>query len=485
MRFNVEPVYTVVDADYVELEVLTRLLVAADDEGREIPLIDNNRFYTGLLSRVEEILRAHQIEFDISWSYDPGFKSPLEITVPTLPGIELRPHQHAATMTLIARGGRGVVNVATGGGKTEIGCAVAKHYGAQTIFVNDRVKHAIQAANRFKKYGIDCGILGGGHRDVDHMVVSAVADTLYTGIKNSDLDVWQLLERTELLMFDECHHLQSNMWTVIGENCPAHRRAGLSASAFEDPNSRCYDDMLLIGQTGEIVCHVPPRWLIDRGFLAEPLIHYTAINTPRPKSMDYSTVYNEGIVENQLRNILIAGYAEILRNYGFKVLILVQRINHGKNLLKLLKDPNVVFSYGGDQMFQWDGDLVEANMSPEELSTRFEHQTAGILIGSTVYDESIDIPSMTALIMAGGGRKYRRTVQRIGRAAHSTNEFVHVFDFWDYQHPYLQKHSRLRLQTYNQLEYKAYNGLTDFVNRTGIRMNPDQVVMDWARRSAA
>ena len=134
-------------------------------------------------------------------------------------------------------------------------------------------------------------------------------------------------------------------------------------------------------------------------------------------------------------------------------------------------------------MFRWDQELIPANMSPEALSDEFEAQTSGILIGSTVYDESIDIPSMTALIMAGGGRKHRRTLQRIGRAAHSTNEFVHVFDFWDFQHPFLQKHSRVRLDTYSNLEYKAYQNLSEFTYRTGIHMDPQKIVMDFSRRA--
>ena len=390
-------------------------------------------------------------------------------------------------MKVISRGGRGVINVATGGGKTEIACALAKYYNVPTLFVNDRIKHAEQATKRFKKYGIDCGLLGGGVKDTDHLVVSAVATSLYTGIRNCDEDVQRVLSECQLLIFDECHHLASNMWSRVGDNCPSSMRIGLSATAFDDPNERYFQDMLLIGQTGEVVCYVPPRWLIERGFIAEPLIHYTAINTPRPDTMDWQKVYSQGITKNNYRNNVTAGYATTLRNYGFKVLILVQRIEHGKILLGLIQDPSVVFSFGGEQMFRWDVEkatTVEVKMTSEELSTRFEAQTTGILIGSTVYDESIDLPSMTALIMAGGGKKFRRTGQRIGRAAHSSNEFVHVFEFWDFQHPYLQKHSRQRLNVYNSLEYKAYKGLDQFTGMTGIRMDADHIAMEFVRKSS-
>ena len=487
MRLIVEPVHTHAEGDFIEIQALEQHLIAKDDQDREFNLLEDNRFFTGLLPRVEEILKAHELDYELEWTYDNRRVSPGDIVFPDniLPGIELRAHQLSAGMKLIARGGRGVVNIATGGGKTETACAVTKYYNVPTLFVNDRVKHANQALKRFQKYGIDCGLMSGGDHDLDHQVVSANIASLFTAIKHCDRDVLAMLERTELLWFDECHHLVSDMWTRVGVSCNAPMRAGLSASAFDDPNERYYEDLLLIGQTGDVVCYVPPKWLIDRKYLAEPLIHYTAINTPRPRTMDWMTVYKEGIVNNNYRNYLIAGYAHILRNFGHKVLILVQRIDHGKNLLNLLRDPTIVFSYGGDQMFRWDNGLVEETMTSEEMSNKFDNQTSGILIGSTVYDESIDIPSMTALIMAGGGKKFRRTVQRIGRAAHSTNEFVHVFDFWDCQHPYLQKHSRERLNTYNQLEYKAFKDLSEFSNRTGIKVDPGQIVMDYARHFSA
>ena len=179
------------------------------------------------------------------------------------------------------------------------------------------------------------------------MVVSAVVDSIYSGLSNGDRDIRNLLRETELLIFDEVHHLSSMSWSTIGENCRAKARAGLSASAFGSPDERYYEDMLLIGQTGEIVCHVPPRWLIDKKYLAEPLIHWVPVNTQRVRSSTWNTVYNEGVVRNNYLNYLVAGMARHVRNLGYKVLILVQRLEHGKRILQLIDDPTVVFSHGG------------------------------------------------------------------------------------------------------------------------------------------
>ena len=480
MKLVVEPIYTYACGDYLEMQHLESLLVAPDADDTPHSLLENNRFYTGLLNRVKELLGSQSIEFEIEWTYDNQQLDPSEILIPegVLPGIELRPHQIAALVKLLAWGCRGVVQIATGGGKTEIACALSKILNVPTLFVNDRVKHASQALRRFNKYGIDCGMVGGGIRDSDHLVVSAVADSLYTGLGNGDEEILDILNRTQLLIMDECHHLTSNSWNTIADNCPAPFRVGLSASAFERPDDkRLYEDMILIGQTGDVVCNVPPRWLIDRGWMAEPLVHFIPINTVPPETFVWNEVYSEGVVDNRYRNYVTAGLARELSAHGHKVLVLVQRLNHGRSLLKLWQDPQIIFSFGGEATYRFeDNEIKEGRMDQDAIESHFDEMKSGILMGSTVFDESLDLDSVTALILAGGGKKYRRILQRVGRAAHSKQDYVHVFDYWDRQHKWLTKHSRERLIIYNNLQYKAYDGLAEFAYRTGIELSPAEIV---------
>jgi superfamily II DNA or RNA helicase len=486
MKLIIGPIYTEIEADFVELGIVEQFLVAPDDNDEPKSLFENNRFYTGLLGRVEEILKSQEIEYDVEWLFDHSRQDPRTIEIPLdfLPGIELRPHQLSAVTKLAANGGRGVINVATGGGKTEIGIASAKYFDTQTLFVNDRVNAMKQAAGRFNKYGLDCGMLGGGYKDFDKQFISVLSDSLYDGIKNRDHRVLDLLERTGYLLFDEVHHLSCRSWTVVGENCPSPKRAGLSASVFNSLGlQRDYEDMLLIGQTGEVVCYVPPRWLIDREYLAEPLIYFQPIKTSKPESMSWHTVYEEGIVRNHYRNLYTVGVARVLKDAGFKSLILVQRIEHGRKLLEMMDDVNVVFSYGGGAVYRWDGEkTVEGSIDSEKFREEFESSQGGVLIGSTVYDEAIDIPSMNSLFMTGGGRSPRRTIQRIGRTLHSRDEKVHVFETWDFQHPYLQKHSRERAFIYNALEYPIYQGLGEFTHQTRIPLNVDEIILRESKR---
>lgn len=490
MKLIVGKIYTEVVADFIEMQRLQQLLVApVNEEGEEATLLtDDCRFATGLLTRVLEILKAYEIDHQVEWTYEPLHCDPREIEFPAdiLPGIELRPHQLAASIKLVCRGGRGVVDMATGGGKTEIGCAVTKYFGCKTIFVCDRVNAMTQCWGRFRKYGIDAGRLGGGYHEIGHMATIAVVDSLYTGLQNGDPEILNLLNNTEFLLFDEVHHLSAMSWLTVANNCPAPRRAGLSASAFSDPRMKFHDDLMLIGQTGDVVCYVTAKWLIDRGFLAEPLIHFYPVNTDRVKSYNWHEVYDRGIVENAYRNTVVVGVSEHLQRLGYKILILVQRLEHGRKLLKMLNDPNVVFSSGGGSVCRLVGDEIKLTCEdPESIRACFDAQTSGILIGSTIYDECIDIPSMNALVMAGGGKSYRRTIQRIGRPLHSKAEFVHVVDFWDYMHPFLQAHSRKRSEIYSWMEYRQFRGLEELNRSLGIPIDVQRIVHDRVTRSTS
>jgi hypothetical protein len=51
-------------------------MVAPDAEGVERSLFDNNRFYTGVLPRVEEVFRSRDMDHDIEWTYDQERRSP-------------------------------------------------------------------------------------------------------------------------------------------------------------------------------------------------------------------------------------------------------------------------------------------------------------------------------------------------------------------------------------------------------------------------
>ncbi|HUW43948.1 MAG TPA: helicase-related protein, partial [Bacillota bacterium] len=132
------------------------------------------------------------------------------------------------------------------------------------------------------------------------------------------------------------------------------------------------------------------------------------------------------IVENETRNECVIKLANDFSKRNIQTLILVQLIKHGKDLEKRI--PNSVFIYGGS-----------SKKKREQALEDIQSGKLKILIGSTIADEGLDIPALSALILAGGGKSPTRAKQRVGRVIRKGSSQALVYDFiddgkWSYDH---------------------------------------------------
>jgi superfamily II DNA or RNA helicase len=220
----------------------------------------------------------------------------------------------------------------------------------------------------------------------------------------------KILERFELVIVEEAHEVSGEgFYTVMAACRNAHYRMALTATPFMKDDEQA--NMRLLACCGPVAIQITEKLLIDRGILAKPYFKFVAMpETTKPKRLARSTpwqrAYEEGVVKNEYRNKVIC--AEVLRGarYGLNAMVLVQHKAHGEILQAMMHAAGlrVQFIYGEDN--QTDRDAALRALGSGALN---------VLIGSTILDVGVDVPSVGIIVLAGGGKAEVATRQRVGR----------------------------------------------------------------------
>ena len=223
------------------------------------------------------------------------------------------------------------------------------------------------------------------------------------------------------------------------KRCDAYFKFGFSGTAMTKDKIR---NLTLIGLTGRVLSEVKAMDLVDEGILANPEIKFISYSSKDiVDAYTYGEVYEEGIVYNDSRNKQILDLVK--KHNGQPMLILIQRIKHGdivKNML-IAESIDCEFMSGKE-----DKDLRESVLA------RFKAGELKTLIGSTIYDLGVDLPTLSVLILAGGGKSDVAILQRIGRSLRKSEgkDTTMIYDFSDVSHSFLKKHTKSRYKLYKE-----------------------------------
>lgn len=376
-----------------------------------------------------------------------------------LEGITLRDYQiKAIRKSMIHR--RGIIAQATGSGKSEILAAIIKLIGGKSITITDTISAAEQLAERLKTRGIESvGMLGGGRKRLsDHNLV--VSNSAYSRVRRRTKNFLKLLGEVRLLAFDEVHHLAtSQTWLAVANACSAPYRIGLSATPFAAQFS--VSDLKLVGALGDVIDRLPSKELRDDGYLAEPIVFLLDVGGSRvsPRIDDWLLIENLGVVEHEYRNNLIVSTcaAVLAVELDARILVLVRRINHGRFLNTTLNGMGISsrFSCGGKKFYGASGSAGYRRY--EDVKNDFDAGEFSVLIGSTVFNESADMPATSDIILAAAGRHPRPLLQRLGRGMRRApgKEIVRIWDFFDRQHWATKAQSNARVKVYGAEEIEV------------------------------
>lgn len=416
-------------------------------------LSKDHKFLTGLLERVVSVLKNHSVDYKI---IDHREEVPFRKKIKTK-NIETREYQKRVLDSCLKHRG-GLVSSATGSGKTVMMVDLVANTNVKTMIYITGIDLLYQTKAAFEKMlGVKVGMIGDGHADVRRINIctcwtaSRALGEKYVPFDDEDRStkekfddankakIVKAIKTAEMIFFDECQMLAANVFQIINKkSISARYKFGFSGTPYRSDNS----DLLLEAVCGKIICEVTSSELINSGYLIRPKIQFVSVPAYGGSSTAYQSIYKEYIVENDIRNTKITKIAAKLVEAKRKVLVLVKNIKHGKTLAEEFENLNMsVYFVSG---------IVDSD-TRNEIKQKFVDGTIDLMIASIIFDTGIDIPSLDALILAGGGKSKGRTIQRIGRVLRPSpgKKDAIVIDFLD-NVKYLVDHSIARLNAYRE-----------------------------------
>ena len=345
------------------------------------------------------------------------------------------------TIKALLQRGRMVARIATGGGKSFVAALAFSTLKRPTLFLTTRTALMHQMADAMVKVGTNVGVLGEGTWKPRRGFNVATVQTITARLKEDHADfakTVKLLEMFEFVIGEEAHESGGNGYYDILNRCKnAHYRLALTATPFMRDSDE--SNMRLEAAFGPVGIQISEKLLIDRGILATP--SFKLVQTPPPpllrRGTPWPACYDIGVTENQERNKGIVFEAARGAKHGVPTLILVKRKTHGETLLAMLKKIGI------------KADFIFGEKNQEQRQKALDDLKSGklgVLIGSTILEVGVDVPSIGLVILAGGGKAEVGTRQSIGRGLRGKKGWNECFvvDFEDTGNKILASHAQTR-----------------------------------------
>ena len=391
------------------------------------------KFRTGLLPRILEDLKRIDCEPILNYTYERNL-----ITANSwkIDGYTLRDYQDEAVLVGLSNH-RAVIQAPTGAGKTLIMAALVKALSGRKITILFDAKHLLTQTYKFltDECGIDnvglCYGEGYIYGDIMLCTVQSIEKILDTH-----------LEETEVLMVDECHKFANGVHRLAAiKSFPnAQYRLGFTATVPRE-SIPLHNLEGALGKTHEVRT---TKDLVDEGHLTKPSIQMISMDHPKEncQGYNYNDMYEVLIVENKERNQKIVDIVNNIRSNhdNARILILVNRLEHGQNLQSILEGP-CFYLRGEDDIGERYSTIRRFVSCPE----------SSVLLGTRILETGVDIREITHFINARGLKSPIATIQALGRSLrlHDNKDQVFIYDFMD-SGRYLTAHSRKRYNTYKK-----------------------------------
>lgn len=418
---------------------------------RKYVITPQGRFEPRLLFAILDFLKDQNVPLDIQIT--ENFKKVLQ--TPSLGkelvklNIPLRDYQEESILEAL-EAKSGIILLPTSAGKTlviaTLVLSILKQQNLKTLILVPNIQLVTQTHSDFIEYGTspeDVTMWTGNHvPNKDAKIVVCNIQILQS--EKQDLS---LLKEIGLLIVDEVHVCKkSNLINKILDQIPARYRFGFTGT-LPDNN---LDQWNIFGKFGKILYKKKSYDLREQNYITEVVVAVLKllyINLPRFSQSSATNpiqAYEEEIQflqTNTFRNSIIT---KIVNKLDKNTLILVDRIIHGEELLRVLQtntDKQVYFVNG-------NVDIEER----EKIRSLMEQQDNIVCIAiSKIFSTGINIKNLHNIVFAAIGKAKIKIIQSIGRTLrkHASKKRATIFDIWD-NLKYGNNHMMERLTLYEE-----------------------------------
>lgn len=374
-----------------------------------------NSFPVGVLDIVCDILKKNKIVYDLHRPYLDELDLPEDVKEKWISGqweipdqvgpFILHDYQKQAIKTFFdptrSLPYRGIIRIATSGGKTAVGATIAKIVNCPALILIHGKKLTRQNLDVFKQVfqGEEdkIGVIDSNNWNPS-LVTIASSDTLFSRMKNLDYEdkLSKFFDGIILTIADECHRASSKSFADILKAINAPMRLGLSATPNKKEDDR---DLLLHSLTGDIIYEMGVSELKKKGTISKAHLLCVIIKEPTGfEELDWQEAFTSLIINNGFRHEIIAKLVQDRIKNNRTVLVLAgNSLDNAENIYK-----RIIRYVSPEQVRLVNGLSQDAYV--DDSFKKLQSKELSCVTTTTIADEGIDIPSVNTLILAGGGK---------------------------------------------------------------------------------